>query len=256
MDVIQSSYILPAAAVTIIGYILISSVLSYRRLRSFPGPVLASFSYLYMARQWLSGHSAARYKDVNARYKSSLVRIGPNDLITDDPELIRRMSGARSRYGRSSWYRTLKLNPYDDSLFSMLDVKAHDRLKAKLSFGYGARENPGMEQAVDEQVLQLVGLIRRGYVSAGSTLRPVDMGQVSQYFTLDALTSLAYGEAFGYLTTETDIHGYLKASEGIAPINVISADVPWVGSILFSKLILSIIGPKTTDKSGMGVLLG
>lgn len=256
MDTIQNPYLLPAAAITFVGYIFLSYMSAYLRLRHFPGPRLASFSYLYIARVWLSGRQSASYKDLNTKYNSSLVRIGPNDLITDDPEIIRRMSSARSKYGRSSWYRAMKLNPYDDSLFSMLDLKEHDKLKAKLSFGYGARENPGLEEAIDEQTQGLVNLIRRSYISEGSTLRPIDLGKVSQYFTLDSLTRVAYGKAFGYLTTETDVHGYIKSSEELAPLLVLSGEIPWIGNVMFSKLILSIIGPKPTDKIGMGVLLG
>lgn len=255
MDSIQSHYLFPAAAIALVGYFLISNVLAYRRLRHFPGPLLASFSYLYMIRVWLSGRQSAGYRGLNAKYNSSLVRIGPNDLITDDPEIIKRMSGARSKYVRSSWYRAMKLNPYDDSLFSMLNVKEHDKLKATLSFGYGARENPGLEQGIDEQIEQLVDLLRRSYISAGSTLRPMDLGQISQFFTLDALTRVAYGKAFGYLTSETDIYGYIKSSEALAPFLVLSGEIPLICKVMFSNLVLKIIGPKTTDKKGMGVLL-
>ena len=32
----------------------------------------------------------------------SLARIGPNELVTDDPELLRRMMAVRSEYSRGS----------------------------------------------------------------------------------------------------------------------------------------------------------
>lgn len=35
----------------------------------------------------------------------------------------------------------------------------------------------------------------------------------------------------------------------------LSGEVPWVGKILYSKLVLKIIGPKATDSTGMGKLL-
>lgn len=255
MYAIHSPYLLPAATITFFAFIFISNALAYSRLRQFPGPLLTSFSYLYFVRVWLSGRQSAGYKDLNTKYSSSLVRIGPNDLITDDPEVIKRMNGARSKKGRSSWYRTMKMNPYDDSMFSMLDTKEHDRLKAQLSFGYGGKENIGLEEAIDEQVQALVSLIRRSYVSEGGTLRPMDLGQVSPYFTLDAIMRVAYGKAFGYLITETDVHGYIKASEEAGPLLTLSGEIPWIGKIMFSKLMLRLIGPKPTDKTGVGLLL-
>lgn len=204
---------LEAGAALLLIYWLVSSILAYRRLQYFPGPFLASFTYLYIFLNWSSGRQSASYKNLNRLYKSRLVRIGPNDLITDDPDLIRRMSSARSHYGRSSWYITTRVNPYDDSLFNMVDTKQHDQLKAKMSFGYGGKENPSLEAGIDEQLVALVDLIRRKYISSDGNLRPFDLARAAQLFTLDAITRVAYGKAFGYIKTEQDVHGYIEAAE-------------------------------------------
>jgi hypothetical protein len=39
--------------------------------------------------------------------EGSLARVGPNELITDDPEVLRRMMAARSEYTRGHCRRTL-----------------------------------------------------------------------------------------------------------------------------------------------------
>lgn len=194
-------------------YALVSSVLVYRRLMHIPGPLLASISYLYIFRVWLSRRQSLLYGDLNKQYNSRIVRIGPSDLITDDPDFIKRMNSARSKYGRSSWYSATKVNPYGASLVNMLDVKEHDKLKSKMSFGYGGKENPELEAGIDEQVEALVDLIRRKYVSFGSGLKPLDVARIAQYFTLDSITRIAYGREFGYLATEEDVFGYIRATE-------------------------------------------
>lgn len=204
---------LPVVAVGLLAHFLVSTFLVYRRLRHFPGPLVAAFSYLYMFRLWMSKRQAASYKDLNRTYESPLVRIGPNDLITDDLEIIRKMNSARSRYGRSSWYTPSKMNPYDDSLFNILDPREHDKMKAKMSFGYGGKENPELEAGIDEQLGGLVDLIRSKYISAGAAVRPFDLARTAQFFTLDAITRVAYGKAFGYLATEQDVFGYIAATE-------------------------------------------
>lgn len=66
---------------------LVSAVRSWARLRSVPGPWVASFSYTWLARVAASGRQAPIYQDLNKQYGSSLVRIGPNELTTDDPQL-------------------------------------------------------------------------------------------------------------------------------------------------------------------------
>lgn len=91
-------------------------VLQWRRLSHVPGPFFASISKLWMVRESLKGRQPISFKEVNDKYGGSrcdsragwpmltetgtLARVGPNELITDDPELMRRMMAARSEYTR------------------------------------------------------------------------------------------------------------------------------------------------------------
>lgn len=67
----------------------------------------------------------------------SLVRIGPNLLVTSDYEVIRRMCGARSRYVRNEWFVASRFDPPNDHVGSTIDEKRHSELRAKLSIGVG-----------------------------------------------------------------------------------------------------------------------
>lgn len=142
------------------------------RLRHIPGPPLASFSYFWQLRAALSGKRAELYRNVNEKY-GSLARIGPNELLTDDPKLIMHMSAARAPYTRSTWYSGFKFNPYTDNLVNILDTGAHDRLRAKLASGYSMKDNPTLESSVDEQLESLIKLIRSRYISDGDRYRPL-----------------------------------------------------------------------------------
>ncbi|CAJ2502801.1 Uu.00g101950.m01.CDS01 [Anthostomella pinea] len=258
--VLSSSYLVPMIGCLFFITFILSYISSWRRLRHIDGPLLASISYLWMFRTSLTGEQAARYGTISQKY-GRLARIGPNDLLTSDPEVLRRMNGARSKYGRSSWYRAMRMDPYADSLFTQMDAGAHDRLKAQLAFGYGGRENPTIERGIDEQVANLVALVRRKYLSTGGEgttgprLRPMDLATVVNYFTLDAITRVAYGRAFGYLETDSDVFSYIEASEAQVPIMVLLADVPYLARIAYSDTVLKLFGPKTTDKKGMGQML-
>ncbi|KAK3682970.1 cytochrome P450 [Podospora appendiculata] len=235
-------------------YLIASYLAAWHRLRHFPGPTLGSFSYLWMFRAGRSGRQSERY-NLNKRYNSNLVRIGPNDLITDDPDIIRRMNGARSTYGRSSWYAAMKMDPYGDCLFDLTDTAAHDRLKARLAFGYGGKENPHLERDIDEQVLSYVDLIRRTYLSSDGVLRPLDFAHTISYFTLDAITKIAYGAPFGYLATDSDVYGYLRGIEASVPILTVLAEIPALCRVAFSPWVLRLFGPRKTDAGGMGKML-
>jgi hypothetical protein len=209
-----------------------------------------------MLRTWSRGAQAALYGPLNAQYGNKTVRIGPRDLLTNDPALLRRMGAARSTYRRSNWYAPLRMDPYDAGLFSLTDNAAHDRLKAKLAFGYGGRENPGLEGDVDGMLAAFVRLLKEKYVTPqGGETKGVDFARVVQFFTLDAITKIAYGEAFGFLATDSDVYSAIGGAEEGIPFLVLMAEMPLLGRIFTQPWLVKLLGPKKTDVGGMGKML-
>lgn len=41
----------------------------------------------------------------------------------------------------------------------------------------------------------------------------------------------------------------------VVPFISIGGEIPWIGNIMYSKPVLKFLGPKKTDKSGVGKLL-
>jgi hypothetical protein len=74
-----------------------------------------------------------------------------------------------------------------------------------------------MEKEVDNCVESLVDLIKREYVSTSTTFQKIDFGRVAQYFTLDVISSVAFGHAFGFLANNEDLHQYIKTTEDNLP---------------------------------------
>lgn len=101
------------AVVAIPLWYTISAFASWYRLRHIPGPFLGSFSYAYLARMAISAREEEMYRDINNKY-GPLVRVGPNELLTDDPEVLRRTGAVRGKYGKDSWYISSRFNPYQD----------------------------------------------------------------------------------------------------------------------------------------------
>lgn len=142
--------LLPFLALT---YLTVTTFLSWYRLRHIPGPFLASLSYLWIARIAAGGRQFWVYRDMPRQYQNApLIRVGPNELSTDDPEVIRRINGVRSNYARDPWYLAARFDPYHDNVFTILGADAHDRFKAKIAGAYGGRETPALEPGIDDQV--------------------------------------------------------------------------------------------------------
>lgn len=63
------------------------------------------------------------------------MRVGPNDLMTSDPELWKRMLGVRTTYKRSRWYEAMRLDPGKDNVLSVRDNELHSKLRAQMAAG-------------------------------------------------------------------------------------------------------------------------
>lgn len=114
-------------------YYVASTVVSWYRLRHFRGPPLASLSYLWLFKTNASGKAHTVHMAMRDKYQSSLIRVGPNDLITDDPAIIQRMSSARSTYHRGEGWKSSILDVKQPPMMGLLDTAMHDDIK--VSYG-------------------------------------------------------------------------------------------------------------------------
>lgn len=168
-------------------HLSITTFKTWSQLSAFPGPALAAISYLPMLRIRRSGAAHLHYQALSQQHRGGLVRIGPHDLLSADPDHLRRMSSARSAYGRSSWYRATRLDPYHDMMGSTMDKAAHAALRAKMAAGYSGRDNPHLEAELDSQIAALVGLIRRHYVTCRAVIAvPVDFGRLADLYARES----------------------------------------------------------------------
>lgn len=256
MGILDLGTVLPVALCLVAGYFLASTLYQWHRLRHIPGPSLASFSYLWLIHSDWTGKQYDIHKVLGEQY-GPLVRIGPNEVSTDDPETIRRMSSAKSAYPRSGWYDGARFHPENDSIFTMVNPVLHDKQKAKASHGYSGRETPGLESAIDDQVANLISLIRRKYCARPDRRRvaPLDLAKVMSLLALDIISRIALGKEFGCLVADEDVVGFFHVLDHFMPIMNVLGDVPWARNIVFSPFCIKLIGPKPTDRSGVGLMM-
>jgi len=84
----------------------------------------------------------------------------------------------------------------------------------------------------------------------------MDFTKLAGYFTLDILTKIAFGHALGFLTENRDLYNYHKATSEFYPLMELGSNHPTVLSILNSKVMQFLAGPKAGDKVGMGAIIG
>lgn len=213
-----------------IVYYLFSSVRGWYRLRHFSGHFSSSFSYIYLAVMSISGRSYREFMSVNRKY-GPLARVGPNELITSDVELIRQMGSARSQWARSAWYNSGRVHPVDDTILNVTNTSVHDKLRHDLIPGYSGRDN-ALENDIDDQLVKLIQSIRKRYISTSEKTRPLEFVKMSQYFTVDTMTQISFGKPFGCMDVDGDVNDILDTVEKIVIWGEITANVPMMQTFL------------------------
>lgn len=122
-------------------------------------------------------------------------------------------------------------------------------------FKYSGRDGAAFEPIVDKLVARLISLIESKYLSTAEKLCPVEFSQKSQYFTLDVITELAFGEAVGFLANDKDMYKYIEINDGFFPILAVILNMPWLDKYLKSWP-LNMALPGEGDQVGFGRLIG
>lgn len=124
------------------------------------------------------------------------------------------------------------------------------------SLKYSGKENPTLEPTIDEHVQQLIDLVRKYAISrtSGAPSKRMDLSRKIPYFTLDVISHLSLGQAFGNLLADKDQNDYLKALEaGLKISNTVFAfGLEWLRS---TPIIGPAISPSENDPSGFGRMI-
>ena len=253
----SSSISLSTSTTVVVGFVsfyVISSVISWYRLRQFRGPLVATFSYLWLAKSTWSGYEHETYTKLHDQFRP-LIRIGPSDLATSSPDLICRMSEVRDSYSKSDWYMAMRFTPNNETLGSLVDRELHDKKRAQLAPGYFLRDNPQFEQEIDDVLLAFVNMIRTHYISDEKKMRPLELGSVAQYFTMDVITRVGWGKELGFLKTNSDLHSFIYELEKHIRVMMVCGNIPMLRRIVFSSWGLGSIGPSLKDAKGLGMIM-
>lgn len=227
---------------------------AWYRLSHVPGPFLASLSSLWIVRYVIKGGIAPAL--LGLQKHGRLVRVGPNYLLTDDPETLRQISAARSEYNRDEWWISLSMTPGQPNLASILEAGPHDKVKAKMAAAYAGRDNMDMEKRVEAKIVHLKDVLRQRYLSNGDQVNSVDLARLSYYFTLDVITDLSYSESFGFLDAEGDLYNYTKSLDSLLKITGLISEIPLMRRVANSFVLSALLRPKFTDEGGLGRLMG
>lgn len=120
---------------------------------------------------------------------------------------------------------------------------------------YAGRENGGFEAGIDGIVARLVTLIGSKYTSTPTDFRPIEFSHKAQYFALDVVSELSFGEALGFVAGDEDLFRYVETNDRIFPVLAVMLNMPWLG-IAMQRWPLNKLLPFESDRFGFGRLMG
>ncbi len=121
---------------------------------------------------------------------------------------------------------------------------------------YSGKENPHLEESIDNRLLDYIKLLNDKYISSESSLRPVDFARVTQYLAIDIISDIAFGEPFGFIANDGDVHEYIETQRALLPVFEWFSTLPSLNRIIRIGWISRLVMPTPDDNSGLGKLMG
>lgn len=84
----------------------------------------------------------------------------------------------------------------------------------------------------------------------------MDLGRKAQFFTLDVITKIAFGEAFGDLERDEDMYRYIQSTEEMLLVIILCSTVPLLAWLISFDFIAKLAFPSGKESTGVGRLIG
>nr|POE74395.1 cytochrome p450 monooxygenase [Quercus suber] len=232
------------ALLALFTYLVFAALQTRDRLSAFKGPYLASVSESWLFWQSIRRRVMGSNLALLQRH-GDFARIGPNLLITSNPDMLRHMAAPRSTWTRSHWYSFFRFESETNNVFSTRDEKEHSYLRSKLGPAYSGRAVNNLESSIEYQIRNLLRYVEK-YATVAH--KRMDMVHMAHYFTLDVLSQIAFGDAFGFLEADADLYDYTKTGAQFYPILELVINHQAIYSIISLPWVLGFLAPKDSDQ--------
>ncbi|KAL4883507.1 cytochrome P450 [Aspergillus karnatakaensis] len=183
-------------------------------LRRFPGPLLAGWTNLWRMLKVRQG----RYHEViHALHKKHgpVVRIAPNVLDLDFPELIKTIYDFKADYLKTEFYHGSSVKNNGKilyNIFSECDPETHARDKRPIAKHYSLTDVLLLEPHIDEQIEYLCQRLEEKFINTSSQEQPCDIDDWISFYTWDVVGKVTFSQPIGYLEKGYDFDNTLNTA--------------------------------------------
>ncbi|KAK1756492.1 cytochrome P450 [Echria macrotheca] len=222
-------------------------------LRRYPGPIIAKFTNLWRLYRISRGHFHLDLAVLHKKY-GPVVRIGPNALDVDYPELIKTVFNIKGDWKKTGYY--LASSALVDghvvyNLFSQIDPDKHAAEKKPISKYYSPNGVASLEPLIDKTIRQLCDELEKRFTTGAVAGKPFNLGNWILYYTWDVVGMVTFSEPIGYLSTGRDFDGTLGDAEKALDYFSWVGCIPWLDYVFDKNPIYRVFGPP-----GFGTIAG
>lgn len=195
--------------VCIIGIITIYLLKNYfhKGLYKVPGPFLRRVSVIPRLIDVFNGRSHKTDIALHKKY-GKIVRLSPNQLSISDTNEINAIYGVGTNFYKSGFYSLAAASDEEGLLpdtFVLTDRALHTRMKRNAANAYSLNGLVQMESCFEPVTERLLQLLDKNVEDAST----IDLGNILQNYTMDAIFQITYGRDFNYLE-KGDVLGLSK----------------------------------------------
>ncbi|KAB8236692.1 cytochrome P450 [Aspergillus alliaceus] len=184
-------------------------------LRKIPGPFLAGWTNLWRAYHVTQGRSQVVLHELHQKY-GPVVRIAPNVVDLDLPELVKTIYNTKGDYRKTEFYHGSSAKNNGRiiyNLFSECDPEIHARQKRPIAKHYSLTGVLALEPHIDQVIRYFCQRLEEEFidgVNAGTTCK---LDQWLLFYTWDVVGKATFSEPIGYLEKGYDFDRTIAISD-------------------------------------------
>ncbi|KAK4149176.1 Pisatin demethylase [Chaetomidium leptoderma] len=200
-------------------------------LRRFPGPFLAGYTNLWRLIQVQSNDCHLSLKKLHDKY-GPVVRIGPNLLDLDYPELIKTIYSTDGKWRKTEFYENnsaMVNGKQTFHMFSTTDEAEHSRMKRPVAKYFSLSHVLALEPHMDTVIRDLIKNLDARFINPKKSC---DLGDWVAFYAWDLISSATFSRRFGFMDAGHDFDQTITIADKSMDYFSAVGQMPWLDYLL------------------------
>ncbi|KAK8878771.1 cytochrome P450 monooxygenase [Apiospora arundinis] len=211
-------------------------------LRRYPGPFLAGWTNWWRFFLVRTGSYHIAIKKLHDKH-GPVVRIGPNTLDIDYPELIKTFYGTDGKWKKTEFYQNnsaIVNGKITYHLFSETNQANHARMKRPIVHYYSASSVAALEPLMDKVIADFCGHLEKRFIDGVG--KSFDLGEWIAFCSWDVNGAVSFSKRFGYMDEGHDYDHTISIADQSLDYFAAVGQIPLLDFLLDKNPVMR-IGP-------------